>query len=101
MSANPVIDESIVPLEEYARLRRPKEQKHSSGWVRDAANGKIPGAFQFAGKGKWFVHLDIHDAEVRKLAAPSKNEMSAIQGLARKLGLGDDDIRTAMDAASR
>lgn len=101
MSASPVIDESIVPLEDYAALRRPKEKKHSSSWIRDAATGKIPGAFKFNGKGKWFVHLDIHDEEVRKMASPAKNEMSSIEDLARRLGLGDDDIRTALEAASR
>ncbi|WP_070118672.1 thioredoxin domain-containing protein [Pseudohongiella acticola] len=101
MSATAAVNDSIVPLEDYPALRRPHEKKHSSSWIRDAAGGKIPGAFKFNGKGKWFVHLDIHDTEVRKMASPSRKEMTSIESLASRLGLDQDDIRTAMEAASR
>lgn len=63
----------VVPIEHFVRLRRPYEAKAACSWIRDARDGKVPGAFQFGGRGRWYVCLDIYDEEVRKLSTPKKN----------------------------
>jgi len=104
MSNAAEVQENIIPLTDYPSLRRPREVKKSRAtWNRMAADGKIPGAFRFNGTGPWYVHLDVHDEEVRKMASPaqkSEEEMSEISKLATMLGLDEEDIQTALEAAS-
>lgn len=98
---------NIVPLAEYVRLRRPAEiHKAACSWARQAAAGRIPGAFRFHSTGPWMVDLDIHDAEVRKMATPkitaapdSGTPSHDIEQLAALLGLSDADVQAAKRAA--
>lgn len=97
---NAVVSQVIVPLAEWAKLRRPAENKAACSWVREAKAFKIPGAFQFAGKGPWYVNLDTYDREVQKLSAP-KVETSTedlIAAMAKKLGLNCDEMKLALQA---
>lgn len=92
----------IVPLKDYVIQRRPAEQsKKNCTWVRACNNGLIPGAFRYSPTGPWFVDLDIHDSEVRKLASgkPAQSDES-IDALARSLGLTQEDLEIAYQAAS-
>lgn len=89
----------IVPLAEYVKLRRQYDSKSTCSWVRNARQNCIPGAFQFNGKGLWYVNLDIHDEEVRKLATQSKTLSNTMDTLALALGLTQEDIAVAMEAA--
>ncbi len=90
----------IVPLADFVRLRRPHESKAMCNWNRDARAGKIPGAFQFQGRGPWFVNLDTYDEEVRKLSAPkTPSPDTSIESLAEKLGLSPADLALVREAA--
>lgn len=92
----------VVPLAEYVRLRRPHEEKAMCSWVRDCRLGNIPGAFRYTPKGGWFVRLDIHDEEVRKLTAPRSPapapQVDEIQVMLDRMGITKDDIRLALGA---
>ena len=92
----------IVPISQYPSLRRPLEDKSSKSWARDARQGRIPGAFKLPNGGGWFVDLDIHDEEVRNLAAGHKNHKPLdgdLESLAARFGLDEEDMQAAMEAA--
>lgn len=92
-----------VPLKDFVRLRRKQEltRGHNS-WIRDCASKKIPGAFQFAGKGKWFIDLATYDREVHRMASGESSDITldpAIAKIIASLGLSEDDVKVAASAA--
>ncbi|MDP2141350.1 MAG: hypothetical protein Q8L20_11115 [Gammaproteobacteria bacterium] len=98
----------IVPLQEYARLRRSTERKAACSWARDAKAGRIWGAFRYHPTGPWFVDLDIHDEEVRKMATyrpvkkPANEDLPPdFLKLAAEMGLDltSEDLQVAARAA--
>lgn len=94
------VPQHIVPLAEFVKLRRAHEHKHPYSWIRDAKAGKLPGAFQFNGRGAWFVCLDAYDAGVQKLSAPKTPAPDdSLQLLADRLGLSPAEYATAQRAA--
>lgn len=52
----------LVKLSEYEGLRRTHSKRRALCTLRrEAASGKIPGAFQMDAGGDWWVDLDTHD----------------------------------------
>jgi predicted esterase len=85
---------------DFVELRRPYDKKGVTQWIRDAHSGKIPGAFQFGGKGPLFVNLDVYDAEVQKLSAPKTVAPDdALQQLAATLGISEKEMQIVRRAA--
>lgn len=71
---------NIAKLSEYEHLRRPSSirKRSLSTLRRDAASGRIPGAFQMTDRGSWWVDLDMHDQiikeriEMQMVASPAQ-----------------------------
>lgn len=92
----------VVPLKKFVTMRRKHELRSPNSWIRDCATKKIPGSFQWDGRGKWFVDLGTYDRVVQKMASWDTNETvfdPALAKLIESLGMSEDDIRSAVQAA--
>ncbi|MFT6550530.1 MAG: hypothetical protein ACJA1I_000558 [Zhongshania marina] len=71
----------IVKLCEYPKHRLSAESAPSIGTLRrDAAKGRLPGAFRLTDGGAWYVDLDTHDKVIKErieenmVATPANDE---------------------------
>lgn len=93
----------VVPLKKFITMRRKSESDRSpNSWIRDCSTKKIPGAFQWDGRGKWFVDLDTYDREVKKMAMGGADEVvidPTLDKLIAALRMSAEDIKAAAAAA--